>query len=349
MKVLGIETSCDETAVAVYDSEAGLLAHTLFSQVDLHAEYGGVVPELASRDHIQKITPLVKKVLKDAGCEKSELDAIAYTMGPGLIGALLVGDCFARSFALALGIPAIPVHHLEGHLLAPMLESPAPVFPFLALLVSGGHSQIIEIKRLGDYQILGESLDDAAGEAFDKAAKMLQLGYPGGPAIARLAEKGLPMAGKEARFVFPRPMCDRPGLDMSFSGLKTYCLNTILECKKQNIYDEQCKADIAYAFQKAVVETLVIKCRRAIEQTQTKRLVIAGGVGANKFLRERLGEECKKRGVDLYYPRIEFCTDNGAMIAYAGCQRLLSGHYLKDIKVKPRWPLDEYCAAVNEA
>jgi N6-L-threonylcarbamoyladenine synthase len=342
MKVLGIETSCDETAVAVYDSKAGLLAHTLFSQIDLHAEYGGVVPELASRDHIKKITPLVKKVLEDANCQKSELDAVAYTMGPGLIGALLVGDCFARSFALALGIPAIPIHHLEGHLLAPMLENPAPTFPFLALLVSGGHSQIIEIKALGDYQILGESLDDAAGEAFDKASKMLQLGYPGGPAIAKLAELGV-----DGRFVFPKPMCDRPGLDMSFSGLKTFCLNTIANSKKQGIYDEQCQADIAHAFQKAVVETLVIKCRRAIEQTHAKQLVIAGGVGANQYLRERLAQECAKRGASLFYPRIEFCTDNGAMIAYAGCQRLMSGKYLKEIKVKPRWPLDEYCAAIN--
>ncbi len=344
VRVLGIETSCDETAVAVYDSERGLLSHTLFSQVDLHAEYGGVVPELASRDHIRKIAPLVEKVLADAHCVQKDLDAVAYTLGPGLIGALLVGDCFARSFAQALEIPAVPVHHLEGHLLAPMLEHEAPTFPFLALLVSGGHSQIIEINSLGDYEIIGESLDDAAGEAFDKAAKMLELGYPGGPAIARLAERG-----EDGRFVFPKPMCDRPGLDMSFSGLKTFCLNTVSQCKDKGIYDEQCKADIAHAFQKAVVETLVIKCRRALEQSEAKQLVIAGGVGANRFLRERLAQECEKRNVALYYPRIEFCTDNGAMIAYAGCQRLLADSYLKEVKVKPRWPLDEYCKACLEA
>ncbi len=338
MKVLGIETSCDETAVAVYDSERGLLAHTLFSQVDLHAEYGGVVPELASRDHIRKITPLVRQVMEAANCKNQDLDAIAYTLGPGLIGALLVGDCFARSLATALGVPFIPVHHLEGHLLAPMLEDSAPVFPFLALLVSGGHSQLIEVKALGDYHIIGESLDDAAGEAFDKAAKMLGLGYPGGPAIARTAQKGV-----DGRFVFPRPMCDRPGLDMSFSGLKTFCLNTINDCKEKGIYDEQCQADIAHAFQKAVAETLAIKCRRALEQTDSKQLVIAGGVGANIYLRERLAQECDKRNVKLFYPRIEFCTDNGAMIAYAGCMRLLAGKYLRDVKVKPRWPLDEYC------
>lgn len=342
MKVLGIETSCDETAVAVYDSERGLLAHTLFSQIDLHAEYGGVVPELASRDHIQKITPLVKQVLAEAQCHNNELDAVAYTVGPGLIGALLVGDCFARSFAQALGIPAIPIHHLEGHLLAPMLENPAPEFPFLALLVSGGHSQLIEVKALGDYHIIGESLDDAAGEAFDKAAKMLELGYPGGPAIARAAE-----TGQDGRFVFPKPMCDRPGLDMSFSGLKTFCLNTVNSCQSEGIYDAQCQADIAHAFQKAVVETLVIKCRRALEQTAATQLVIAGGVGANQYLRQGLQQTCEKRQVKLFYPRIEFCTDNGAMIAYAGCQRLLSGQYLKDVKVKPRWPLGVYCQEVS--
>jgi len=342
VKVLGIETSCDETAVAIYDSEKGLLSHTLFSQIDLHAEYGGVVPELASRDHIRKISPLVTQVLKDAGCDKQALNAIAYTSGPGLIGALLVGDCFARSFAAALAIPAIPVHHLEGHLLAPMLETPAPMYPFLALLVSGGHSQIIEVKMLGDYQILGESLDDAAGEAFDKAAKMLGLGYPGGPAIAAIAEKG-----EQGRFVFPKPMCDRPGLDMSFSGLKTFCLNIIAKCKKEGIFNAQCQADIAHAFQTAVVETLVIKCRRAVDQSNAKQLVIAGGVGANQYLRKRLQEECDKRNVSLFYPRIEFCTDNGAMIAYAGCQRLLQNAYLKDAKVKPRWPLTDYCRAIQ--
>ncbi len=340
--VLGIETSCDETAVAVYHTEHGLLAHTLFSQVDLHAQYGGVVPELASRDHIQKITPLVKQVMAEASCELVQLDAVAYTLGPGLIGALLVGDCFARALAQGLGIPAIPVHHLEGHLLAPMLETHKPEFPFLALLVSGGHSQLIDVQGLGAYQIIGESLDDAAGEAFDKAAKMLGLGYPGGPAIAKAAQQG-----QAGRFVFPRPMCDRPGLDMSFSGLKTFCLNTIQQCKSANTYNAQCIADIALAFQTAVVETLVIKCRRALEQTQHQHLVIAGGVGANLFLRERLKQECDKRKVELYYPRIEFCTDNGAMIAYAGAQRLLAGKFLEDVRVKPRWPLDEYCEVVR--
>ena len=338
MKVLGIETSCDETALAVYDSELGLLAHRLFSQIDLHAEYGGVVPELASRDHVRKISPLVKQVLAEANCQAADLGAIAYTVGPGLIGALLVGDCFARSLAFGLGIPAIPVHHLEGHLLAPMLEQRKPEYPFLALLVSGGHSQLIDVKSLGDYEILGESLDDAAGEAFDKAAKMLQLSYPGGPALAALAEKG-----KEGRFVFPRPMCDRPGLEMSFSGLKTFCLNTIQDCEQKGILDEQCKADIACAFQTAIVETLVIKCRRAMEQVSATQLVIAGGVGANRKLRARLQEECSKRKVELFYPRFEFCTDNGAMIAYAGCQRLLAKVYLKDAQVKPRWALNQYC------
>lgn len=342
MRILGIETSCDETAVAVYDGEQGLMAHTLFSQVDLHAEYGGVVPELASRDHVKKITLLVRAVLKEAGCEQSSLDAIAYTAGPGLIGALLVGDSFARSYAFSLGIPAVPVHHLEGHLLAPMLEDAAPDFPFLALLVSGGHSQIMQVSGLGDYQLLGETLDDAAGEAFDKAAKMMGLGYPGGPIISVYADKCILDDEGKGRFKFPRPMCDRPGLDLSFSGLKTFCLNTVNDCEKNGGLSEQTKADIAYAFQEAVVETLVIKCRRALDQSKSKQLVIAGGVGANRMLRKRLAEECKKREVELFYPRVEFCTDNGAMIAYAGYQRLMSGSYMENVKVRPRWPLTEY-------
>jgi N6-L-threonylcarbamoyladenine synthase len=337
MQVLGIETSCDETAVAVYDSQRGLLSHALYSQVKMHAEYGGVVPELASRDHVRKILPLIQRVLDEAGASRSSIEGIAYTSGPGLVGALMVGGAVARSLAYAWGIPAIGVHHMEGHLLAPMLEDNPPSFPFLALLVSGGHTQLVAVERIGDYKILGESVDDAAGEAFDKAAKMLDLDYPGGPRIAALAEGGRPK-----RFTFPRPMTDRPGLDFSFSGLKTYTLNTVAEHKLEDgLPDHQTMADIACAFQDAVVDTLVIKCRRAIEQTGLKTLVIAGGVSANKLLRTRLEAALAKQGAQVYYARNEFCTDNGAMIAYAGCQRLLAGQ--RDglaIRAVPRWPLD---------
>jgi tRNA N6-adenosine threonylcarbamoyltransferase len=337
MRVLGIETSCDETGVAIYDSEAGLLAHALYSQVEVHAEYGGVVPELASRDHVRKLLPMIRQVLSEAGCKQQDITSIAYTAGPGLIGALMVGGAVGRSLAYAWDVPALGVHHMEGHLLAPMLEDNPPVFPFIALLVSGGHTQLVSVAGIGEYEILGESLDDAAGEAFDKVAKMLDLDYPGGPRIARLAEQG-----DAERFTFPRPMTDRPGLDFSFSGLKTFTLNTVAAHRGNDVLpDEQTMADIACAFQNAVVDTLVIKCRRALKQTGTKVLVIAGGVSANVLLRERLRSALDKLGASVFYARNEFCTDNGAMIAYAGCQRLLAGQ--RDdlaIRAKPRWPMD---------
>lgn len=335
MRVLGIESSCDETGVAVYDSEQGLLSHKLYSQVALHSEYGGVVPELASRDHIRKTLPLVQEALRESSSQPSDIDGIAFTAGPGLIGALMVGACIGRSLAYAWDVPAVGVHHMEGHLLAPMLEDEPPAFPFVALLVSGGHTQLMRVEGIGQYELLGESLDDAAGEAFDKAAKMLDLDYPGGPLIAKLAEGGQP------RFHFPRPMTDRPGLDFSFSGLKTYTLNTIAEhAGPDGLPDEQTMADIAYAFQEAVVDTLLIKCRRAMEQTGLKTLIMAGGVSANKSLRARLQAVMAKKGVQVYYPRPEFCVDNGAMIAYAGCQRLLAGQNDGlEIRVKARWPL----------
>ncbi len=337
MRILGIETSCDETGVALYDSEKGLLADALYSQVDMHAGYGGVVPELASRDHIRKLIPLIREVMDTADTEASAIDAIAYTAGPGLIGALLVGASVARSLGYAWGVPVLGVHHMEGHLLAPMLEDSPPQFPFLALLVSGGHTQLVQVDGIGQYTLLGESLDDAAGEAFDKAAKMLGLAYPGGPRIAELA-----MRGTAGRFRFPRPMTDRPGLDLSFSGLKTFTLNTVAALKDENgALTEQDAADVARAFEDAVVDTLLIKCRRALEQTGMKQLVIAGGVSANTRLRERLEAMAAKKGAQLFYARPRFCTDNGAMIAYAGCQRLLSGqHDDLTIRVRPRWPMD---------
>ncbi|MCS6158538.1 tRNA (adenosine(37)-N6)-threonylcarbamoyltransferase complex transferase subunit TsaD [Shewanella baltica] len=332
MRVLGIETSCDETGIAVYDDELGLLSHTLYSQVKLHADYGGVVPELASRDHVRKIVPLIRQALKDANTEMADLDGIAYTKGPGLIGALLVGACVGRSLAFAWDKPAIGVHHMEGHLLAPMLEDDAPEFPFVALLVSGGHSMLVKVDGIGRYEVLGESVDDAAGEAFDKTAKLMGLDYPGGPRLAKLAAKGLP-----AGYKFPRPMTDRPGLDFSFSGLKTFTANTIAAEPD----DEQTRANIARAFEEAVVDTLAIKCRRALKQTGYNRLVIAGGVSANTRLRVTLAEMMNSLGGQVFYPRGEFCTDNGAMIAFAGLQRLKAGQY-EDLAVKgqPRWPLD---------
>lgn len=337
MRVLGLETSCDETGVAVYDSELGLLAHVLYTQIALHAEYGGVVPELASRDHVRKLLPLINEVMEKSGSAAEDIDAIAYTSGPGLVGALMVGATFGRSLAYAWKVPAIGVHHMEGHLLAPMLEASPPEYPFVALLVSGGHTQLVKVNTLGDYELLGESIDDAAGEAFDKAAKMLDLDYPGGPQVAKLAERGV-----EGRFKFPRPMVDRPGLDFSFSGLKTATLTAVNANKQENgLPDDQTCADIANAFQAAVVDTLVIKCKRALEQTGMKTLVIAGGVSANKKLRADLDIELAKIGAKVFYARHEFCTDNGAMIAYAGCQRLLAGqHEELAINVKARWPLD---------
>ncbi len=328
MNVLGIETSCDETGVAIYDTERGLLADDLFSQVEIHADYGGVVPELASRDHIRKALPLIRSVLDKAGLQRAELDGVAYTAGPGLVGALLVGAMLGRSLAWGMGIPAVAVHHMEGHLLAPMLEDDPPRFPFLALLVSGGHTLLVRVAGIGEYRILGESVDDAVGEAFDKTAKLLGLGYPGGPALAALAERGDPGA-----YRFPRPMIDRPGLDFSFSGLKTYALNTF----QQSGRGERDKANIARAFEDAVVDTLFIKCRRALEATGLETLVVAGGVGANRRLRQRLGE----LGVALHFPRPDFCTDNGAMIAYAGAMRLQAGERVASrVGVKPRWSLE---------
>ncbi len=336
MRVLGIETSCDETGVAIYDSEAGLLGDALYSQVAMHAEYGGVVPELASRDHVRKLLPLVREVLAAANTTPDQLDALAYTAGPGLIGALMVGASTGRAMALAWGIPAIGVHHMEGHLLAPMLEDAPPAFPFVALLVSGGHTQLVQVEGIGEYRLLGESLDDAAGEAFDKAAKMLGLDYPGGPEVARLA-----MQGDRSRFRFPRPMTDRPGLDLSFSGLKTFTLNTANGLRVDGQLSAKDQRDIAAAFEDAVVDTLAIKCRRALQQTGYKQLVIAGGVSANQRLRERLAEAVKKERAGLFYARPRFCTDNGAMIAYAGCQRLLAGQQSDlTILAQPRWPMD---------
>lgn len=333
MRILGIETSCDETGIAIYDEEQGLLSHQLYSQVKLHADYGGVVPELASRDHVKKTIPLIKAALKEAGLTSKDIDGVAYTAGPGLVGALLVGATIGRSLAYAWNVPAVPVHHMEGHLLAPMLEDNPPEFPFVALLVSGGHTMMVEVKAIGEYQILGESIDDAAGEAFDKTAKLMGLDYPGGPLLSRLAENGT-----KGRFKFPRPMTDRPGLDFSFSGLKTFAANTIVA----NDNDDQTRADIAYAFQEAVCDTLVIKCRRALEQTGLKRIVIAGGVSANKQLRISLEALAQKVGGAVYYPRTEFCTDNGAMIAYAGMQRLRNGEMTDlSVQAQPRWPIDQ--------
>ncbi|MCQ4275697.1 tRNA (adenosine(37)-N6)-threonylcarbamoyltransferase complex transferase subunit TsaD [Stutzerimonas degradans] len=336
MLVLGLETSCDETGVALYDSEQGLLADALFSQIDLHRVYGGVVPELASRDHVKRMLPLIRQVLAEAGREAAQIDAVAYTAGPGLVGALLVGASCAQALALAWGVPAVGVHHMEGHLLAPMLEEQAPAFPFVALLVSGGHTQLVRVDGIGRYELLGESVDDAAGEAFDKTAKLMGLRYPGGPEIARLADQGTP-----GRFVFPRPMTDRPGLDFSFSGLKTFTLNTWQQCRGAGDESEQTRCDIALAFQQAVVETLTIKCRRALKQTGLKSLVIAGGVSANHALRQALEKMLGELNGQVFYARPRFCTDNGAMIAYAGCQRLLAGqHDGPAIGVQARWPME---------
>ncbi|HIM58943.1 MAG TPA: tRNA (adenosine(37)-N6)-threonylcarbamoyltransferase complex transferase subunit TsaD [Gammaproteobacteria bacterium] len=328
---LGIESSCDETGIGLYSSDRGLIAHQLFSQVEIHAEYGGVVPELASRDHIQRTIPLIKAVLSEAKLQLSDVSGIAYTAGPGLAGALLVGSSVAKSLAWSLNIPALAVHHMEGHLLAPLLEDTQPQFPFVALLVSGGHTMLVDVKAIGDYKILGESLDDAVGEAFDKTAKILGLGYPGGPALAALAEEG-----DETQFKFPRPMTNRPGLDFSFSGLKTFARNTFAKHPEQ-------KADIAKAFEVAATQTLMIKCRRAIEQTHYSTLVVAGGVSANQSLRQVLDKMGKKLGAEVFYPRQEFCTDNGAMIALAGHLRLTQGQVSagNEITIKPRWSLEE--------
>ncbi len=346
MRILGIETSCDETGIAIYDDgqgdlPKGILAHQLYSQIAVHADYGGVVPELASRDHVRKTIPLIQAVLKEADLTPQDLDGVAYTAGPGLVGALLVGCSIGRSLAYGWNLPAVPVHHMEGHLLAPMLEATPPKFPFVGLLVSGGHTQLVSVKGYGDYEILGESVDDAAGEAFDKAAKMIGLDYPGGPRIAALAASARSQ-GIEEPVRFPRPMTDRPGLDFSFSGLKTYTLNTVQSHKENGQLDEAAKAAIALAFENAVVDTLRIKCRRALEKTGFKTIVIAGGVSANTCLRETLEAMVKPIGAEVYYSRPEFCTDNGAMIAYAGCQRLMAGERSDlSIQVRPRWPISD--------
>lgn len=331
MRVLGIESSCDETGIALYDTEQGLLAHALYSQVELHAAYGGVVPELASRDHIRKALPLIDQVLSESGIERADVDAVAYTAGPGLVGALLVGAAIGQSFAWARGIPSLAVNHMEGHLLSPLLEADPPAFPFISLLVSGGHTLLVDVQGVGQYQILGESVDDAVGEAFDKTAKVLGLGYPGGPALAALAEQGRP-----GQYVFPKPMTNRPGLDFSFSGLKTFTMNTWLDSQQT----EQDKADIALAFQTAAVETLTLKCKRALKQTGRERLVVAGGVSANLSLRETLSQ---LKGVMVYYPRQAFCSDNGAMIAFAGAMRqqaLVNAGPTTGFSARPRWSLD---------
>ncbi|WP_439334245.1 tRNA (adenosine(37)-N6)-threonylcarbamoyltransferase complex transferase subunit TsaD [Tahibacter harae] len=330
--VLGIESSCDETGVAVYDLERGLLAHRLYSQVRLHAEYGGVVPELASRDHVRKLLPLVRETLAAAGLDVAGLGGVAYTAGPGLIGALLVGAAAARALAWSLEVPAIGVHHMEGHLLAPLLEAEAPQAPFVALLVSGGHSMLIAVDAIGSYRLLGDTLDDAAGEAFDKTAKLMGLPYPGGPQLARLAEQG-----QSGRFRFSRPMTDRPGLDFSFSGLKTQ----VLLAWQNSDQSDATRADVARGFEEAMVDTLRIKCLRALEATGAKSLVIAGGVGANRRLRAQLAEAASRQGFRVFFPRPEFCTDNGAMIALAGALRLQAGQLESNaIKVFPRWDLE---------
>lgn len=332
MRVLGIESSCDETGFAIYDSKAGLLAHALHSQIDTHRIHGGVVPELASRDHVNYLIPLMEEALNQAQLNKNDLDGIAYTAGPGLIGALLVGACFAKSLAYALNIPALAIHHLEAHLLAAKMETPTLDFPFIALLVSGGHCQLIEVKKLGEYQLLGDTLDDAVGEAFDKTAKLMGIPYPGGPVLAGLAD-----SCESTPYRFPRPMTDRPGLDFSFSGLKTFALNTWSQSMKQDTD----RSEIAKAFQEAVVETLIVKAKRAVQQSNCKRLVVAGGVGANKALRKSLQEWMGSINGEVYFPALEYCTDNGAMVAYAGCMRMLLGERDGElgVLVKARWPL----------
>jgi len=328
MRVIGIETSCDETAVAVYDGRQGLLSHHIYSQIDIHKRYGGVVPELASRDHIRKTLPLIQQSLQDAHASEKDIDGIAYTKGPGLIGALMVGASIAKALAFAWQVPSLGVHHMESHLMAIMLEKDLPSFPFLALLVSGGHTMLVHVKAFGHYKLLGESVDDAVGEAFDKTAKLLGLPYPGGPSLAKLAEQG-----DSDRFHFPRPMIDRPGLNFSFSGLKTHAV----QCYKSESHDEQTRADIACAFEDAAVDTLVIKCKRALQKTGLDSLVMVGGVAANSKLRDTLKKEIDAK---IYYPRREFCTDNGAMVAYNGWLRLSAGEEEGlEVRVKPRWPL----------
>jgi N6-L-threonylcarbamoyladenine synthase len=335
MLILGFESSCDETGVALYDQAQGLLAHALHSQVAMHRDYGGVVPELASRDHIRRTIPLLRKALAESGRSLGEVGAVAYTQGPGLAGALLVGAAFAEALATSLGVPTVPVHHLEGHLLSPLLSARPPRFPFVALLVSGGHTQLMRVTGVGEYELLGETLDDAAGEAFDKTAKLLGLGYPGGPALSALAEQGKPGAVK-----LPRPMLNSGDLMFSFSGLKTAVLMQV----RERSLDEQARADVARGFQDAIVEVLVKKSLLAVKQTGLKQLVVAGGVGANRELRRQLDAKAARRGLEVFYPELEFCTDNGAMIALAGALRLQAGSVPKvagSFAVRPRWPLAE--------
>ena len=341
MIVLGIETSCDETAAAVYDTALGLRSHCLFSQIATHAPFGGVVPELASRDHIRKLLPLVDAALRKAGVAPADLDGVAYTAGPGLVGALLVGATVGVGLAVGWGVPAVPVHHMEAHLLAALLEDNPPAFPFVALLVSGGHSLLVEVAGLGGYRILGETLDDAAGEAFDKGAKLLGLPYPGGPQLAMLAERG-----RVGQFRFPRPMLKAPGLDFSFSGLKTALALRVRDLVASGGLQESTRADLAADYQQAIVDCLVGKSVRALESTGQQRLVVAGGVGANRVLREQLRAELSRRGCAVYYPRTEFCTDNGAMIAFTGCLRLAAApdaYSSVRVEARPRWPLEELC------
>lgn len=333
MRILAIETSCDESAVAVLDEQRGLLAHELWSQIDLHRAFGGVVPELASRDHLRRLLPLLRTALDSAGTSAAEIQGVAYTAGPGLVGALLTGAALARALSFGWNVPAIGIHHLEGHLLAPMLEQPTPPLPHIALLVSGGHTMLIEVRAIGDYRVLGQTRDDAAGEAFDKSAKLLGLPYPGGPALAQLAERGRP-----GRYSFPRPMLDRPGFEFSFSGLKT----AVMQAVRAATPSEQMRADVAYAVQDAIVATLCAKALRTLDFTGHRSLVVAGGVGANRELRARLTREAAAVGVQVYFPRLEFCTDNAAMIAVAGMYRLLAHEQtLGGIEVRARWPLEE--------
>lgn len=337
MIVLGIESSCDETGVALFDSENGELAHRVYSQIDLHRQYGGVVPELASRDHINRAIPLIDGTIRDANLNKTDIDAIAYTAGPGLLGALLCGASVAQGLALSLGIPSIRIHHMEGHLLAALLDdtAPPPRFPFVALLVSGGHTMLVLVKKIGDYIVLGSTLDDAVGEAFDKTAKLMGLPYPGGPELAKLADDGNPNA-----FTLPRPMTNRPGLDFSFSGLKTQ-VRLLIEAQDAQQQQKNNHADIAAAFQAAVIDTLLIKCRRALKEIDATSLVISGGVGANVSLREKLGTYCRENGFTLHLPPLHLCTDNGLMIAHAGALRLAQAEKNYAIDCTARWSLDE--------
>lgn len=337
MLVLGIESSCDETGIALYDTKRGLIAHALHSQIDMHAEYGGVVPELASRDHIRRALPLTQHVLDKAGVSIDDIDGIAYTQGPGLAGALLVGTSIAEALAFTLNVPTVGVHHLEGHLLAPLLEENPPPFPFVALLVSGGHTQLMRVTDIGDYELLGDTLDDAAGEAFDKTAKLLGLGYPGGPAVAKLALQGRPN-----RYSLPRPLLNSGDLNFSFSGLKTAVLNIVNQEKNKGKLSEEVKADVGYEFQEAVTEVLTAKCMAALRETGLDRLIVSGGVGANRRLRERLNQATERKLCHVHYPRLEFCTDNGAMIAFAGAMRMQhakTGNHA--FTVRPRWDLAE--------